>query len=767
MNPVRSLWMVTACMAATVASGDGIVILDSGVGADDYPTQTARFAPDGSIYLLVVPPYMTHGGDYDDCGMNVIATDSSGTMLPTFGQGGRLALAECMVDLEATASGFYTLRTPVVEQRNTAFVTQWTSPQYYETLIHGGSGGGANTAFARQADGKVVAGGRFVISAMGGYAAEWTAVRLTTVGAMDPDYAAGSVLRQTLNGGGNFEAFMRSMHPLANGQLLVSGRVQSGASPSTYDTVLSRYNPNGTIDFSFGTNSLMRFADSFGKSALDATGRVYLASTHGHVTRLAPDYSVDGGYAGGVENAQLRIVDIEVDSAGRAVIFGSITSSGVTHGYIARFNTSGNADTTFNSSGVINFDFPRPIVDFCRGALQPADLPVLICPVSGPADAGAVAPIDVALARFTVGGALDASFGATQADSDQYPDPIIFPDVTAPFGAAAVPAAPVTISGTNVPAAARFLGTGAADYSVGCTGTFQTIYSSGYFLVNPGQTLCVRQDAPGTAGAASVLKLFIGGRIATFRVIASSTPADVVPDAFTFAPQDGVALSTVITSNAVTVQGISGYSPVNIVNGSYDIGCAGQNGTINPGAVINGDKICVKHVSSAAYSTATTTTLTIGGVQATFTSTTLPYDTTPDAFAFAAKTSVAPGAMVLSNNITVSGITDHTTISIAGGEYSVGCNSFTSAPGQVSVGEIVCVRQQASAQWSTTTTATLTIGGVSADFAATTVASNGGGSSSSSGGGGSFDPLLLGFGLLLLSRRMLRHESNFRRSNLQ
>lgn len=97
-------------------------------------------------------------------------------------------------------------------------------------------------------------------------------------------------------------------------------------------------------------------------------------------------------------------------------------------------------------------------------------------------------------------------------------------------------------------------------------------------------------------------------------------------------------------------------------------------------------------------------------------------DTTPDAFAFVDQANVAPGATVASNPITVSGIDSPAPVSITGGEYAVNSGSWATTGGTVDGGDTVRVRQTASAGWSTTTDATLTIGGVSDTFSVTTAA---------------------------------------------
>jgi CSLREA domain-containing protein len=106
-------------------------------------------------------------------------------------------------------------------------------------------------------------------------------------------------------------------------------------------------------------------------------------------------------------------------------------------------------------------------------------------------------------------------------------------------------------------------------------------------------------------------------------------------------------------------------------------------------------------------------------------------NTTPDAFSFAAQTGMPVSTAIVSNPITVTGITSAAAIAISGnsGEYSISTDSgstwgsWTSTPATVSLNNQVKVRQPSSASNSTLTTTTLTIGGVTGDFNATTAAS--------------------------------------------
>ena len=95
-------------------------------------------------------------------------------------------------------------------------------------------------------------------------------------------------------------------------------------------------------------------------------------------------------------------------------------------------------------------------------------------------------------------------------------------------------------------------------------------------------------------------------------------------------------------------------------------------------------------------------------------------DTTPDPFTFTAQTGVGLNATVTSNTITVSGINAPAAISITGGTYKINSGSYTSASGTVNNNDTVTVQQTSSGSYSSTTNATLTIGGVSDTFSVTT-----------------------------------------------
>lgn len=110
--------------------------------------------------------------------------------------------------------------------------------------------------------------------------------------------------------------------------------------------------------------------------------------------------------------------------------------------------------------------------------------------------------------------------------------------------------------------------------------------------------------------------------VATLVVTQSGEVQDTTPDPFAFATQTSAAPSQTVTSNAITVSGINAPTAVAVSGGSYSVGCT-STFTTTVGTVTNGQLVCVRHTASANYSTNVVTTLTIGGVSASFTSVTI------------------------------------------------------------------------------------------------------------------------------------------------
>jgi hypothetical protein len=201
---------------------------------------------------------------------------------------------------------------------------------------------------------------------------------------------------------------------------------------------------------------------------------------------------------------------------------------------------------------------------------------------------------------------------------------------------------------------------------------------------------------------------------------------------FVFTSQTGVAAGTTVESDVYTHTDAS--APLSISGGEYtlstDGGLTWGAWTSVPGTIATNDTVKVRLTASPNPGESTTTTLSIPTASGPgrFSVTTFGPDTTPAAFSFTSQTNVATGSPIVSSVITVSGINAPAAISIGGGgEYSVSGDEgitwsawSTTDPATVSSGTRVRVRLTSSPTPGTTTSTTLTIGGVSAPFVVTT-----------------------------------------------
>jgi len=227
-------------------------------------------------------------------------------------------------------------------------------------------------------------------------------------------------------------------------------------------------------------------------------------------------------------------------------------------------------------------------------------------------------------------GTVSGTFTSTTRVGDQLPDDFSFTSQNNVARRTRIVSNPITVTGIDSKAGILLSGpTGnfgipLYGFSRGCTGT--DVGADDDQLLDPGEIICISVISADSDLTSSVVTVTIGGngvgnrKTETFTV----TTAETVPDAFSFAEKADVPVLTTIYSDPVTITGISGPSLVEIgPNGQYQLNCTGAY-TGQDGLVEDGDTICVRHVSAGSLSSRTETVLTVGGVSATFASTTTP-----------------------------------------------------------------------------------------------------------------------------------------------
>lgn len=99
-------------------------------------------------------------------------------------------------------------------------------------------------------------------------------------------------------------------------------------------------------------------------------------------------------------------------------------------------------------------------------------------------------------------------------------------------------------------------------------------------------------------------------------------------------------------------------------------------------------------------------------------------DTVPDAFSFVMRADAPLSQQVMSGAVVIQGLDAPAEVSIVGGEYSIDGGVFSSAAGAIENNQTIRISLLSADVFSTSSSATLTIGGVSAEFVVTTLAAD-------------------------------------------
>ena len=230
---------------------------------------------------------------------------------------------------------------------------------------------------------------------------------------------------------------------------------------------------------------------------------------------------------------------------------------------------------------------------------------------------------------------------------DTIPNSFSFNSVTGVELSAVTPSEAVTISGINTLATVSVTG---GEYSIDGA-AFTAIDGQ----VSNGQTLAVRLTASAVHSTTSSATVAVGGVSASFSV---TTKADTTPEAFSFEPVTDAALDTVYTSNVITITGIDAAVPITVTGGEYAINSE-ETFTSAAGTVSANNTVRLRGTSAPGNNLTHAVVVTIGGVSATYSITTIP-DTTPPVAEFKFPT---PYTMSEANTVKVRGIaTDDNTI---------------------------------------------------------------------------------------------------------
>jgi uncharacterized delta-60 repeat protein len=218
-------------------------------------------------------------------------------------------------------------------------------------------GGGQGNAVVIQPSGGIVSAGFRTVGA----GTDFALTRHDPNGALDTSFGTNGIATTDV-GGVRDQAHDAALTP--DGGIIAAGETDA-AGVQKQDFALVRYNPDGTLNTSFGNGGIV---------TTDISGRADIAD--------AVAVQVDG----------------KILAAGLAV-----GSSGVgTDFVLARYNPGGSLDTSFGTNGTVTIDFGVLSHDGATAiAIQP-DGKIVVTGVAGE---------DIALVRYTIDGHLDPTFG--------------------------------------------------------------------------------------------------------------------------------------------------------------------------------------------------------------------------------------------------------------------------------------------------------------------------------------------------------------------
>ena len=226
----------------------------------------------------------------------------------------------------------------------------------------------------------------------------------------DPDLSFGSngIVRIGFGGGDDYG---RAVTVQADGKLVVAG--YSGTFPSVFTLV--RYNTNDTLDTSFGdggkvvtqtvplTNAQVTAIRMQADGRIVAAGWAQRADRDFAVARYNPDGSLDRTFNGtGIIITNLSGSDealaLLIQPDGKILVAGYTQVGGGTRAVIARYQTNGAPDLSWNGTGIVMTNMMGP----ARALLHMADGKIVA--------AGGVSG-QMGLVRFNANGTVDTAFG--------------------------------------------------------------------------------------------------------------------------------------------------------------------------------------------------------------------------------------------------------------------------------------------------------------------------------------------------------------------
>jgi uncharacterized delta-60 repeat protein len=365
----------------------------------------------------------------------------AGSLDPTFGSGGVVTTAPGTVDGTAYAlalesdgkivaagdsnGGFTVARYTPAGALDTSFNKTGDVALTFDRARQSAHLGGV----AVDGSGRIVVAG--VSSTVKGL--EIALARLNSNGSLDTTFGTKGMVLTAVAGSPAINALV--IQP--DGKLLVAGWTNIGGYSWSDVAVLARYNANGTLDRSFGqggvvTAALGAVGTDFWAVALQSDGRIvaggeeYPAASNNSlvaVARFNPNGSLDTSFGSGgqvttsIAGNYAEVHAVLVQSDGRIVAAGTVlggtqsTPQNNDEAALVRYDASGNLDPSFGTGGITVTPTPESISSTVNAAALQSDGRIITVGEYYDSTSSANAAFEVE--RYTSTGVLDTSFNGT------------------------------------------------------------------------------------------------------------------------------------------------------------------------------------------------------------------------------------------------------------------------------------------------------------------------------------------------------------------
>ena len=283
---------------------------------------------------------------------SVFAAGGAGSLDPTFGSGGEVVTS--LNTNNAPTDAVLQPNGDIVVSVGIGAVRYLPNGSLDPTFGNGGIAlaqpGFLGGALTLQSDGRIVVVGN---KELVGGGENFVVARFNPNGSLDSTFGSGGVVTTAFPGATAAEIASAVLQQ-PDGKILVGGTAQAPGRTSPTLGALARYNPNGSLDSTFGSGGevLSRPASAISTLGLDAAGDIFVLPAHRELSpggQLDPSVtpatitaSSHGGIGLGADGAFL--------STGQSVLGEAVgIIRGDTDARVQRFNADGSLDTTFNN----------------------------------------------------------------------------------------------------------------------------------------------------------------------------------------------------------------------------------------------------------------------------------------------------------------------------------------------------------------------------------------------------------------------------------